>query len=114
MRNMDNGESERRKYNRITYPEEICPKITIKNIKFKVADISEEGLGFLNNQKMTFKGWVSGTLSFQNGRNVDVEAIVVRQADNNLGLHFVSSLPKSLIKHEREFVDSNIDNGNRE
>ncbi len=79
------------------YPRQVCrPEeqtiLRISKINFKVIDISERGLRFVNDGKLKLSGWVSGSLVIGNKKPIDIDGIVVRRQDNEIGIHLVSPI----------------------
>jgi len=83
---------EKRQHKRKEYRDGHRPTLTIRGFAFEVLNISERGLGFLHDEKMNLTGWVTGTLLFENDTTVDIEGIIVRREDGQIGLHLVDSI----------------------
>jgi len=60
--------------------------------EFEVVDISRNGIRFVNDKDMASKGWINGTVVFPNLETVDIDGIVVRQKDGDMGIHLVGAL----------------------
>ena len=87
-----NDQKEKRKYYRQACPSEESAILRISKIDFKVIDISERGLRFVNNGKMKLTGWVSGSLIIGDEKPIDIDGIIVRKKDDEIGIHLVSPI----------------------
>ena len=83
---------ERRYYSRREYQSKERPTLKIGKIEFEVIDISERGLSFINNNKINLEGWVNGTLTFADNRSIDIDGIIVRKQNSEIGLHLVGPI----------------------
>jgi len=68
------------------------PTIRIGPQEFDVIDISERGVRFVNDKKITQQGWVKGTTVFTDKVPIDVDGVIVRDEDGDMGLHLVAPL----------------------
>ena len=91
---MDNAfaGTEKRKHGRKVFPEDQRPLLKIGIQEFEVVDISKKGIRFVNNQNIASNGWINGTVVFPNHESVDIDGIVVRQKDGDMGIHLVGVL----------------------
>lgn len=83
---------ERRSHIRKEYKSKERPLLKIGKIEFEVIDISERGLKFINNKKINIEGWVSGTLTLLDSRSVEIDGIIVRKQDHEIGMHLVGPI----------------------
>ena len=87
-----NKDPERRIHSRKEYKSKQRPRLKVGKMVFEVVDISERGLKFINNKKINIEGWVSGTLIFLDNRSVEIDGIVVRKRDGEIGVHLVGPI----------------------
>ena len=83
---------EKRKCVRKKYSPQKSPRLKIGAYEFEVINISEEGLCLANSKKVALSGWISGTLIFSDASSKEIDAIVVRNRDNEIGLHLIGSI----------------------
>jgi hypothetical protein len=83
---------EKRKHPRTTYPTGLGPMFQTNGQAFKVKDISKGGLKFCHQEKVKIQGWVKGTMDLSDGNAIELEGIVVRAADKEMGLWFIGEL----------------------
>jgi hypothetical protein len=83
---------ERRNYLRREYKSKERPTLKIGKIEFEVIDISERGLKFINKKKINLKGWVSGTLTLSNSRSIEIDGIIIRKKNSEIGMHLIGSI----------------------
>ena len=95
MENQDEG-LERREYFRKTYTLTERPRLKIGINEFEVIDISEKGIKFNKDKKINVEGWVQGTIMFKNNRCVNIDGIVVRNRDGEIGLHLIDPIDLDL------------------
>ena len=84
--------SEKRAYTRTNYPMDHRPTIRIGHQEFDIIDISERGVRFVNDKKITQQGWVNGTIVFPGQVPIDVDGVIVREEDGDMGLHLVAPI----------------------
>lgn len=80
---------EKRKSIRKSFEPREKPRLKIGAHEFMVNNISENGLCLLNEKKINLSGWVTGTLTFPDNSSKEIDAIVVRNRDREIGLHLV-------------------------
>ncbi len=73
-------------------PSDHRPTIRIGIQEFDVIDISERGVRFVNDKKVTQKGWVNGCIVFPGKVSIDVDGVIVRDEDGDMGLHLVAPI----------------------
>ena len=83
---------ERRSFIRKEYKSKEKPTLKIGKIEFEVVDISENGIRFINNKKINVEGWISGTLKLLDNRSIEIDGIVVRRRDAEIGMHLVGPI----------------------
>ncbi|MBU0988444.1 MAG: PilZ domain-containing protein [Proteobacteria bacterium] len=83
---------EKRNYSRQKYSSQERPTLKIGIWEFIVKDISAKGLCLVDNKKINLTGWVSGTLVFSDNTSQEIDGIVVRKKDGEIGLHLVTSI----------------------
>jgi hypothetical protein len=84
--------TEKREHRRMTFAKDRRPLLLIGAQEFEVVDISRKGIRLANDRPVASKGWINGTLKFPDHQSVEIDGIVVRQKDGNMGIHLVSSL----------------------
>ncbi|MCG8686422.1 MAG: PilZ domain-containing protein [Desulfobacterales bacterium] len=83
---------ERRKHRRISYPSEYRPVFRVRGHKLRIKDVSRGGLRFSCPDKIGVKGWVNGRVDLIDGSSIEVEGIVVRVDNKDMGLSFIGEL----------------------
>jgi PilZ domain len=83
---------EKRKHHRTIYPPARRPVFQTGGQSFAVKDLSRGGLKFRRQENIKLKGWVKGTVGLADGRCIEVEGIVVRVEDRDMGLSFIGEL----------------------
>ncbi len=89
---------ENRKHMRSTYPTAMRPTFRTRGQKLEIKDISKGGLKFSHRNKIIIKGWVKGTLNLADGTRIEVEGIVVRIEDKDVGLSFIGDLEDDVYR----------------
>jgi hypothetical protein len=86
-------EVERRGHSRQGYRDTIIrPKLIVGKVRFEVVDISERGIRFVDSKKIKIQGWVNGTLVFPDNRSIEIDGIVVRRRNDEIGLHLIGPI----------------------
>ena len=62
-----------------------------------VTDISERGLGFVNDTDVRLGKQIRATVVFGNGRSFAFEGEVVRKKNNEVGIYFSELMPQHLV-----------------
>jgi len=93
-----------REYFRLVYLPGERPALKIGKHEFKVLDISQGGLRFLNDKKIRLKDWANGKLTLSCGEQLKVAGRVEWEHDSEFGLLLRDSLPAAIIEKERLFV----------
>jgi hypothetical protein len=83
---------EKREHTRRFFTSDDRPTIRIGIQEFDVIDISERGVRFVNDKKVTQKGWVNGCIVFPGKVPIDVDGVIVRDEDGDMGLHLVAPI----------------------
>jgi hypothetical protein len=68
------------------------PRLRTGAYEFEVKNISEKGLCLVNSKKVMLSGWISGTLIFSDDSSKEIDAIVVRNRGDEIGLHLVGPM----------------------
>lgn len=89
---------ENRKHPRSAFPPSLRPIFLSEGQAFEVEDISKGGLKFSHQDKIRIHGWVQGTIGLTNGTIVELEGIVVRTTDKNMGLAFIDELADDIYR----------------
>ncbi len=89
---------ENRKYMRMTYPAAKRPIFQAKGQKLEIKDISRGGLKFSHQDEIIIKGWVKGTVELIDGNRIEVEGIVVRIGNKDMGLSFIGDLEDDVYR----------------
>ena len=100
---------ERRKYNRIIYKPSQRPVLLIESNNFQVADVSQDGLRFINANEIILDRWVHGTLTFLYGESIDIEGGLEWQQDDDFGVRFKYLIPNEKIAKEQRHILLNCD-----
>ena len=95
---------ERREFHRIKYNPQERPKLQIKTHVFEIADISEKGLGLVNDKKISLDVMIRGKLTFLCGETVDIEGAILWEQDNLLGVQFESLISSDKIIKELHYL----------
>ena len=94
---------ERRSTFRIMYEPHKRPVLMIRQQKFEVADISENGLRILTEKRFhARRELIRFSARFHDGETVDMEGRVVWCRNNEFGLHLKTIIPASIIGRERK------------
>ena len=86
---------ERRQHPRTRFDSPDRPRLKIGVQEFEVIDISAKGVRFVNDKKVSSKGWINGTIIFSDSKSIDIDGIIVRQESGNLGLHLISPIDEN-------------------
>jgi hypothetical protein len=97
MRNTKYNGLEKRQHIRMTYPVTKRPIFRVGGEKFEVKDVSRSGLKFYCD-KIKLKGWVKGTMDLIDGARIEVEGIVVRIENKDMGLCFIGDLKDDVYR----------------
>ena len=92
MGNSECYEIEKRKHMRTTYPTGKRPTFQARGQKLQIKDLSRGGLKFCNHEKVIINGWVKGSMDLIDGTSIEMEGIVVRNENRDIGLAFISDL----------------------
>ncbi len=98
MGNTEYDGIEKRKHMRIAYPVAKRPTFRARGAKLEVKDVSRGGLKFCHRGKIKIKGWVKGTMDLADGTCIEVEGIVVRVENDDLGLSFIGDLEDDVYR----------------
>ena len=96
---------ERRRFFRLRYPPDARPLLRIGKNTFEVVDISERGIGFLNERNVQFSDWVKGSITFRDGVTMDVEGKIVWEHDGKLGVDIIiTPIPPARVLQEQRHL----------
>ena len=92
MKNEKYDGPERRQYFRynLIYAPKDKARLKIGTHEYDVLDISAEGLRFKNNSEILIKKKVAGVLEFSSGETRNIEAEIIWEQENEIGLKFTS------------------------
>lgn len=89
---------EKRKHIRTTYPTTNRPTFRARGEKLEIKDVSRGGLKFSHRNKIKIEGWVKGVIDLTDGTCLEVEGIVVRIKNNDMGLSFIGDLEDDVYR----------------
>lgn len=104
MQNTPSEGSEKRAFFRVSYQPAKRPKLTLGMHEFEIADISEGGIRFINNQKIKLAASVRGTAHFLSGASMDIEANIVWEQSSEVGLLLKNYIPPAIMEKEKQYV----------
>ena len=90
---------EKREFIRMYYPPTRRPTLFVKEHKFEVLNISEQGLEILNQRQIKLSKNIAGTVVFSSNKSLELIGKIVWKHENELGI-FAASVPRSLILEE--------------
>jgi hypothetical protein len=99
---------EKRKYFRIIYLPWERPFLQLKNERFKVIDISKNGLKFLNNAGLPLPAHIDGTIKFTDGEILRVSGRIEWELNDYSGVYLHSDIPMARIQKEKARIKSQI------
>jgi hypothetical protein len=97
-------EKERRKNTRIVYKPLKRPNLKIKEDIFEVADISANGIKFLNKIKVQLPSEFNGTLIFEDKTSYDFEGKIIWEKDSSVGVTIKKPIPPEIIGKDNEYI----------
>ncbi len=72
---------------------------------FKILDISETGIKFLNDNNLKLEDKIEGELSFPDGETFQVDGNIIRKQDDQVILNLNSPIPYSkIIREQRDII----------
>ena len=83
---------DRRAQVRTEYPPHARPVLEVRGRRFEVVDISSHGLRFGHGDGVNLAGWINGTVRFADRDAIDIDGIVVRHHNGELGVHLVTPI----------------------
>ena len=105
MTEKDYGGPERRRYFRLEYPPNECPQLRIGKKTFRIVDISERGIRFVNDINARFAEWVRGVIIFQDGVSLEIEGKIVREHGDELAVQIViAPIPPARVLQEQRYL----------
>jgi len=96
--------TEKREYSRIKYLIIDKPKLKIGKRKYKVLDISQRGLRFLNNEKVILPEYIHGKLTLLCGESFLVEGSLIWEQDDEFALYLKNIIQPTVIQKEKSYV----------
>ncbi len=99
---------ERRKDSRTEYLNIEGPRLKIGKHKFKVLDISQKGLKFLNDKEVNLSEYISGKLTFLCGESIDIEGSLIWEQDDDFGLYLKNHIPSDIIQKEELYIQEQL------
>ena len=101
---MADNNQDKREYYRLIYLDNERPSIKIGRYAFKVMDVSQGGLRFLNPKHVKLAEWVKGKLSLSCGDLIEMEGRIEWVQDDEFGLFLKEPLTSAILEKERLFV----------
>jgi len=98
MENLEYDGIETRKHIRTSYPDATRPIFRTRGQKFEIKNVSRGGLKFCHRNRININGWVKGTMDLTDGTLIEVEGIVVRVENEDMGLSFIADLEDDLYR----------------
>jgi len=95
---------EKRKHPRFEFPPAVRPTFRTAGCKCQVKDISRGGLKFTHLGEKKLEGWIRGTLELAKGHSIDLEGIIVRTENKDMGLAFIVELPEEMLTKILEHI----------
>ncbi len=111
MEKLNTGENQPnlRECYRIIYEPEQTPHLTIRyqpgsnvEYEFKVLDISENGIKFLNDKNLNLQEKIKGELSFPDGETFQINGDIIRKQNAQVILNLKSPIPYYKIIREQQ------------
>jgi len=102
---------ENRKHMRTTYPAAKRPIFRAKGQELEIKDISRGGLKFKLSHwdEIIINGWVKGIVDLTDGSHIEVEGIVVRIENKDIGLAFIGDLEDDVYRQIAITSESTIE-----
>ena len=95
---------DKREFYRLIYLDEERPTLKIGRNAFRVMDISQGGLRFLNPKNVKLADWVQGKLSLTCGDLIKLEGRIDWVQDDEFGLQLKDPLTATIMERERLFI----------
>jgi hypothetical protein len=100
---------ERRSYTRVVYKPSQRPLLQIDSNNFQVADVSQEGLRFINDDGIILNHWIRGVFTFLYGESIEIEGRLEWQQDDDFGVRFKYLISSKKIFKEQRHILLNCD-----
>ncbi len=100
--------TERRKSLRIMYLNIEKPIFKMGKYKFKVIDISQRGIKFINNKEEILPEYIGGKLTFLYGGSIAIEGSVIWEQDDDFGIYLKNVIPVSMIQKEELYIQKQL------
>jgi len=104
MENNNDTFPEKREVFRVVYPLSERPLLKVRKNKFKVTDISEKGIKFLNTKNREFSNWVNGTITLHDNTRLDIEGKIAWTQNDEIALNLITSIPYAKILKEQQYL----------
>ena len=78
------------------------PELRFKDHRFDVTDISERGLGFINEAGVRLGKAMRGTVIFADGGSFAFEGSVIRRKEREPGVYFKELMPHTILLKEQQ------------
>ena len=95
---------EKRRHFRLRYPTIDRPIILIEDSDYKVAEISEGGVVFLDDENFFLGQLVFGVMKFHDGRRVTVAGKVLRMKRREVVVELTKGVPSNIMMAEQRYV----------
>jgi hypothetical protein len=93
--------TDRRRHDRVIYPPDRCPLLSIDGREIPIIDLSTAGMRLKPDTAMACPRLVRGVIAFSGRPPVKVAGKVVRQDDDGLGLKLVTRIGNHILDQER-------------
>ena len=104
MEEMKAGISEKRSYIRIVFNQELRPVLKVKNFNSEVDDLSENGIRFVNSEKVKPYKDLQGVLTFLYGESIVIKGSIVWQENSLVGLLLKHLIPSAKFLKEQQYL----------
>ena len=94
---------QKRKYVRLTYPEEKRPLLKIGEHALEIIDISERGIRVLNDKEVDIDRTIHGTAELLCGKTINIDGEVSWSRNKECSMQ-INSIPKSILSKEELIV----------
>jgi len=109
MNTIDYTGPERRSFTRVIYKPSQKAELQIGSDAFKVMDINESGIRFLNSAGKNIPQFIHGSLILLSGGRIDIEGKVEWMQDDEVGMSLSFLIPSTDIQKEQRYIILNCD-----
>ena len=98
----------KRKFFRIFYPNNDCPRLLLSGMSFNVIDVSEEGVRFIVKSVTGFTVGqsASGSVTFADGESFLIHGSVARVTDSDVSLNLKRAIPlRKIMAEQRRLIE---------